>query len=81
MPRFDIQGREGSLVLALWEDGREYRFDTWPYETTNPVEVKLLRSYLQAVELHELVLVIPEPEPEPPAPKPLPLPKKRREEV
>jgi len=77
MPRFDIEGRQGRLTLLMCEDGREYRFDSWPFETDNPVEVKLLRSYHATVEL-------PQPKPKPraslEAKKPLPLPA-RNEEV
>lgn len=65
MPRFDMPDRDGRLVVVRHENYREYRFDRWPYETEDPVEIDLL-TRAGAVEAAR-----PKPQPKP-EPKPEP---------
>lgn len=64
MPRFDMPGRDGRLVVVLHESYKEYRFDRWPYQTEDPVEIDLL-TRAGAEEIARPPK--PQPKPEPPA--------------
>ena len=67
--KFVYLGQAAPTTMAMYHDGREYRF-RFPYETTDPVEIALLRKQPLVAE-----------EKSKPAPAPLELVDKPRKEV
>lgn len=65
MPKFDFPGRAEPVEVVLHYDFREYRFPL-PFETEDPIALRLLRAHPGLVEVVSLgPEPVPEPEPEP----------------